>query len=113
MSCSVCRQPEYAGKRLEWGCDGPTGNTLAIACPMCDGLDKDCEECAGTARVPVRDCPNRILTSDEFDVVRTVTMLEAGVTPTGHGWYELPHWLLQAMAVVTKERRRIEEAKRG
>lgn len=113
MSCAVCRNPDQKQKRKEWGCDGPTGTALSITCPMCDGNTPSCDECGGTARIPFRDCPNRVLTPEHFDVVRTATLMECGVMPTNHGWLDMPQSLMQALQIVARERRRIEDAKRG
>lgn len=113
MTCTQCHRPENAALRKTWGCDGPTGKLVAVFCWLCEGKDVECEHCHGTARIPMPRCPNTVLTSEHWDAVRAASMLEVGILPTAAGWLEHPVTMMQAVSLVTRERARLEEQKRG
>lgn len=113
QDCRVCKAPGSEDTRRAWGCDTPTQVALFdLTCWECWGRSAACSLCGGRGRVPVHECPNRLVGLAELQVVRSAELLEAGITPHGGGSAGLPAALVDALAIVQRVKAQCERVKR-
>lgn len=86
---------------------------MHIYCWVCEGKNPDCDLCAGAGRMVERRCPNSVIQPEHWDAVRAFSMLEGGILPTGGGWLAIPVTGMHAIAIVGRERERLEELRRS
>lgn len=120
-TCWLCKLPENGELRERWGCDKPTPRPWTEAeCWRCDEQPDEakhlCPVCAGSRRIPIHDCPWKLIGEREAFVCQAVSHAEINVMPFhGLGWAELPATLFDAMQLVGKVKGEIErkEMERG
>lgn len=106
--CRECHDPE---KRKQWGCDAETDDPVVelSPCPFCEGVDTECDHCAGTNYVPIRRCPNRLVTARERGAVMAAAQVELGILPDAGGWLDQAHTFVQAYPLLAQEIERWRE----
>ena len=102
-SCARCSNP---GLRLKWGCDRPSESPWdrINPCPFCGGDNDDCPECKGSGRVPLYDCPNRVIRPEHRAMVEAVSMIRNhGILPDAGGWSDQAAMVSQCFGIVSSE----------
>lgn len=107
MSCVRCKVDPEA--RKQWGCDGPVDHVVTTIrpCPFCRGGLPTCSACQGDDAIPIRRCPNALVTMRELEAVHAASQVEFGILPDQGGMqdqsatfvaalpllqFELAHW---------------------
>lgn len=114
QTCWLCKLPENGDLRERWGCENPTKEPWTeIECWLCeeqpDNARHLCTLCDGTARLPVYDCPWKMIGDREVFICQAVSQAEVGILPFhGIGWAELPGTTLDAMQLVGRIKFEIE-----
>lgn len=117
QTCWLCKLPENAELRRRWGCEEPTKKPWdEIGCWVCRDQPANarelCPVCGGTQRLPLHDCPWKMIGEPERFACTAVSYLEVGVLPFGGlGWAELPATMADAITLVSAEKGLIDAAR--
>ena len=103
QSCRDCEGNQAL--RAEWGCDAPAAEpwNYVQPCPFCAGERRDCQACEGSNQWPLRDCPNRVVTRAELDLIGAAAMVEKGVLPDAGGWQAQAATFVEAFPFAARE----------
>jgi hypothetical protein len=112
--CSVCTldTPHSKQVRKDWGCDSEVDHELDRIPCHCDGSPA-CFRCDGTGSIPLRRCPNKIVTRATLSAIRYIALAKSGIWPVQGGSGDQAQSFLDAYAIVTSEIQRIEEQQHG
>lgn len=102
-SCSACGDAE---RRLAWGCDREAAKpTISLPCWHCDAEKPSatCEGCGGRGVIAWHRCPNRSA-AEAADVISFVHLVEAGISPWGVPWCDLPREVLMPFQLASARR---------
>lgn len=72
-------------------------------CPFCDGGREDCEQCEGKDRMPIFECPNKLVQRAHLDCVTACALTERGLLPDPGGWQDQATTFVQAFPLVMRE----------
>jgi len=84
---------------------------LAIRCPRCNGLDRECERCRGTGEAILFRCPTSHNSAELSAAFFAYALVETGVWPASGGLLDQSASFVGFVREVNAERAEIERAK--
>jgi hypothetical protein len=105
LRCFDHENPEHQENRKRWGCDGPSKDPVLELepCPFCRGELETCPECGGANRIPIFDCPNKLVELWHQEYVTAALMVDKGILPDSGGWYEQSAKFVEAYPLLSSE----------
>ena len=98
MLCKSCGRK--CGKDFDQG-------VIAIECPICSGLDDDCEHCR-QGEITLDRCPREMIGARFIEAVNVASMCGKGDWPVAGGMFDQSAWFLNLVKSLRAETNRVE-----
>lgn len=87
-------------------CQEMPGKNIAvdIQCVVCNGLNFDkCDYCGKTGAIEIKDCPEKIITSDIWMIMELAKLYAKGLPPVAGGVLDQAHNFIEAVNYIFSE----------